>query len=107
MEYTARLEIDKIKSIPRFRSVMECGSGIGIHNISAKVRARIGVARNKKGDDVEGRTGSLMNSLTPSAIGCRSPYGPTTLGPFRSCIYPNTLRSISVRKATASNTGTI
>lgn len=29
------------------------------------------------------------------------------LGPLRNCIYPNTFRSSKVRKATASNTGTI
>lgn len=29
------------------------------------------------------------------------------LGPFRSCIYPRTLRSISVKKATAKRTGTM
>lgn len=80
---------------------------MGAHSVMAKVNARIGVARNRNGEDVEGRTGSLMNSFTPSAMGCRSPYGPTTFGPFRSCIYPNTLRSIRVRKATASRTGTI
>lgn len=28
-------------------------------------------------------------------------------GPFRSCMYPRTFRSISVRKATASKTGTM
>jgi len=33
------------------------------------VRASVGVAKNKNGDEVEGRTGSLINSLTPSAIG--------------------------------------
>lgn len=39
----------------------------------AKVSARIGVAKNRNGEDVEGRTGSLINSFTPSAMGCRSP----------------------------------
>lgn len=29
------------------------------------------------------------------------------LGPFRICIYPRTLRSTRVKKATASSTGTI
>lgn len=29
------------------------------------------------------------------------------LGPFRSCIYPSTFRSTSVRKATAKRIGTI
>lgn len=42
---------------------------MGAHSIMASVSASIGVAKNKKGDDVDGRTGSLINSLTPSAIG--------------------------------------
>lgn len=35
----------------------------------ARVRAKVGVARKRNGAEVEGRTGSLMNSFTPSAIG--------------------------------------
>lgn len=73
MEYTARLDRARINSMPRFRSVMECGRGMGIHSIKAKVRASIGVMRNKNGEEVDGRMGSLINSLMPSAIGCRRP----------------------------------
>lgn len=65
---------------------MECGSGSGIHISRARARAIVGVARNKSGEDVDGRIGSLINSLIPSAIGCRRPYGPTTFGPLRNCI---------------------
>lgn len=86
MEYTAKLDRAIIKRIPRLRSVTGYGMGMGAHNISARVRANIGVAKNKNGEEVEGRTGSLIKSLTPSAIGCSKPYGPTMLGPFRSCI---------------------
>lgn len=43
--------------------------GIGAHRINASVKASTGVAKNRKGDEVEGRTGSLIKSLTPSAIG--------------------------------------
>lgn len=73
VEYTARLDRDKIKSIPRFRSARECGRGMGAHRERASVRASIGVARKRNGEEVEGRMGSLMNSLTPSAMGCSSP----------------------------------
>ena len=45
------------------------GIGIGAQRVRARVSASTGVARNRKGDEVEGRTGSLINSLTPSAIG--------------------------------------
>lgn len=47
--------------------------GIGAHRVMARVKASMGVARNRKGDDADGRMGSLMNSLTPSAMGCRRP----------------------------------
>lgn len=33
----------------------------------------MGAAKNKNGEAVVGRTGSLMNSLMPSAMGCRRP----------------------------------
>lgn len=55
--------------IPRLRSVTGYGIGMGAQRVRARVRAKTGVARNKKGDEVEGRTGSLIKSLTPSAIG--------------------------------------
>lgn len=107
IEYTARLDSAKINRTPKFRLMTGWGIGIGAQRVRARVSARIGVARNKNGEDVEGRTGSLINNLTPSAIGCNKPYGPTTLGPFRSCMYPNTFRSSRVKNATASRTGTI
>lgn len=81
--------------------------GSGIHIVSASVSARVGAIINRVGEDISGCSGSLVNSLIASAIGCNSPYGPTILGPFRSCIYPRVLRSNSVRKATARSTGTI
>lgn len=86
IEYTARLDKARIKRMLRLRSVTGCGRGMGAHKVRARVRASIGARRNRTGDEEEGRTGSLMKSFTPSAIGCRSPYGPTTFGPFRSCI---------------------
>lgn len=46
---------------------------MGVHNISARVRASMGVARKRRGEEVEGRMGSLINNLIPSAMGCRSP----------------------------------
>ena len=49
---------------------------------------------------------SLRSILTASAIGCSRPNGPTTFGPLRSCIAARTLRSASVRYATASSNGT-
>lgn len=86
MEYTARLDMANRNSRPRFRSAREKGRGSGVQIEIARSRASIGVAMNRIGEDVDGRIGSLMNNFTPSARGCRSPYGPTMLGPFRPCM---------------------
>lgn len=43
--------------------------GIGAHSVRARVSARMGVAKNRNGEEVEGRTGSLINNFTPSAMG--------------------------------------
>lgn len=71
--YTVRLEIAKMNRSPRLRLIIEWGRGRGIHIRRARVNARVGVAKNRNGEDVEGRTGSLIKSFTPSAMGCRSP----------------------------------
>lgn len=42
---------------------------MGAQRVRAKVRASIGVAINRMGEEVAGRTGSLIKSLTPSAMG--------------------------------------
>lgn len=47
--------------------------GRGAHIVRARVRARTGAMINMEIDDVRGRRGSLVNSLTASAIGWRSP----------------------------------
>lgn len=69
MEYTAKLERARMNKTPRFRSKRAKGRGIGAQRVNAKVSASIGVRRNNTGDEVEGRIGSLIKSLTPSAIG--------------------------------------
>lgn len=46
---------------------------MGVHIIMARVRASVGAMINRTGAEVEGRTGSLMKSFTPSAMGWRSP----------------------------------
>lgn len=74
------------KRRPRLRSVREKGRGRGIQIVMAKSRASIGVMIKRTGEEVDGRMGSLINSLTPSATGWRSPKGPTMFGPFRACM---------------------
>lgn len=69
MEYTARLEMARIKRMPRLRSAIGNGRGMGVQRVSARVRARMGVKRNRIGEEVEGRTGSFVKSFSPSAIG--------------------------------------
>lgn len=73
IEYTAKLESAKINRMLRFRSVTGCGRGMGAQRVRARVRASIGARRNRKGEEEDGRTGSLINSFTPSAIGWRRP----------------------------------
>lgn len=62
---------------------------------------RVGAIINKDIEVVKGRIGSFINNFMASANGCKMPYGPTMLGPFRSCMYPKILRSTNVRKAMA------
>lgn len=73
IEYTARLDRARMKRIPRLRSATENGIGMGAHRVIASVNASMGVRRNKIGEEVEGRTGSFMNSFRPSAIGWSKP----------------------------------
>lgn len=54
---------------PRFMSDKGMGIGIGVQMIIANDKAIVGANRNSICDEVEGRTGSLVKSLTPSAIG--------------------------------------
>jgi len=57
----------------KFKSVEGMGIGIMVHKVSAIVNASVGAIRKRAGEEVEGRTGSLINSLTPSANGWRTP----------------------------------
>lgn len=75
-----------INSNPRFMLISGDGIGIGAQEISARVRAMIGEIVNRIGEDIVGLVASLEISFNPSAIGCRSPSGPTRFGPLRSCI---------------------
>lgn len=59
--------------MPRLRSAIGKGRGIGVQRARARVRASMGVKRKSVGEEVEGRTGSFIKSLSPSAIGWRRP----------------------------------
>ena len=71
----------------------------------ASERARRGARTRRSGEECDGRTGSLINSFTPSATGWSRPWGPTMLGPLRNCMYPRVFRSRRVRNATATRIG--
>lgn len=86
MEYTAKLDMVTRNSRPRLRSARGKGIGSGVQMEIARRRASMGVAINRNGEDVDGRMGSLMNSLIPSARGWSRPKGPTMFGPFRPCM---------------------
>lgn len=73
MEYTARLDIASKNSTPRFILIRGCGIGSGIHMVRARVKARTGAMMNIVTEEVAGRSGSLVNSLIASAIGCSRP----------------------------------
>lgn len=99
------LDKASINNRPKFKSVIGAGMGKGAQIIRARKSASVGVRINSVGEEGDGRIGSLVNNFTPSAIGCRRPYGPTMFGPFRSCMYPKIFRSSRVRKATAIKIG--
>lgn len=105
IEYTAILESARINNIAKLRLIIGVGIGIGVHSINARVRAIVGARIKRVGEDVNGRVGSFVNNFRASAIGCKTPMGPTIFGPFRSCTYPNIFRSSSVRNATAKIIG--
>lgn len=62
-----------MNKILRLILVTGWGMGIGAQRVSARVSASRGVIRNKIGEAVVGRTGSLINSFKPSAIGWSKP----------------------------------
>lgn len=69
MEYTVRLDRARINKMPRFILDRGVGIGIGVQIIIARASAIVGAIRNKVWEEVDGRIGSLIKSLMPSAIG--------------------------------------
>ena len=69
IEYTDKLETANINSTPRFILISGYGIGRGIHMVKARVKAKMGAIMNIETDEVKGRSGSLINSFTASAIG--------------------------------------
>lgn len=63
------LEIASMNSRPRLSSVRAYGIGRGLQMSMASRRARRGARVSRRGDACDGRTGSLVNNFTPSAMG--------------------------------------
>jgi hypothetical protein len=75
-------------------STMSGPNGITAQAISASVKVMIGASRNRPRLAEDGMMVSLRKTLSPSAKLCSRPNGPTTLGPRRSAIAAQTLRSM-------------
>ena len=68
-------------------------NGTTAQAISAVMKVIIGAIRNSTVLALDGMIVSFSSSFRPSAKGCSRPNGPTTLGPRRSWIEAQTLRS--------------
>ena len=86
-------------------STTSAPKGITAHAASAGISVSIGARMKRNLFAPDGMMSSLNMSFTASAIGCSSPTGPTRFGPMRTCMYPITLRSASVRYATQPKSG--
>jgi hypothetical protein len=85
-----------------------CGlNGITTQLIKAKINVAIGEATNIKLFTLLGIIISFKTSFKPSANDCNNPHIPTTSGPRLRCIVPIIFLSATVKKATATNKGTI
>lgn len=58
-----------MKRILRLISAAALGRGIGAHRVRANVNDNMGAAKKRMLFEVRGWMGSLINNLTPSAIG--------------------------------------
>ena len=67
-------------------STQPSSNGITAQATSARMKVIIGASRNTTLLAPVGMMVSLSSSFRPSANGCSRPNGPTTLGPWRSCI---------------------
>lgn len=71
--------------------------------IKLKKKTSIGAKTKRIRFALKGKINSFKNNLTPSAIACNKPKGPTTFGPTRWCIEAKNFRSYTVKNATVIN----
>ena len=95
MPYTPSEDTANRYSTPTLMSAMAQPLLVGItaQAIIASTKVRNGASRNRARLAPDGITVSLVSILIASAKVCSSPNGPTTLGPFRNCMAPSTMRS--------------
>lgn len=105
-ECTANEEITKRYKTLKLKSTIEIlfSKGITTQLAKAKVKLKIGAIIKIIKFELFGKILSFNKSLSPSAIACKSPKKPITVGPVLRCIYPKVCRSKTVKKATEINT---
>lgn len=73
IEYTDKLEMDRIINRPKLKFSSGFGIGRGVQISSANNSARVGMRINSVVEEVVGCRGSFKNNFTPSAIGWSKP----------------------------------
>src|SRR5208337_133229 len=99
MARTARVEKARISTIPTFRSLMIRVREKGITRKESNTgrKMTMGASRKTGRSTSSGVMSSLPMSFRASATVCTAPWGPTSMGPRRSCMWAETLRSIQMR----------
>ena len=107
--YTCSDEIAKMNRIPTFMSeITHPGAqGITAQTITGSTKETIGARKNTALSAPDGMTISLTMYFSMSAKHCKSPHGPTTFGPRRSCTAAQILRSAYIRNARLTRMMTI
>src|SRR5215467_196617 len=86
---TPTLETASTSNKPIFTSAITAQSGPNgttENTINAAATAMYGAKKKIQRSAFSGMKSSLVSSFKPSAMGCKSPHGPTRMGPSRACI---------------------
>ena len=89
-------------------SVMACvgPNGTTTNTVNAASTTMNGATQKTILSASAGMMSSLRSSFRASAIGCRSPCGPTRIGPSRTCMCARILRSSQFIAMTATDSPT-
>ena len=95
---TPNTSLDSTASMKNAPTDKSCATSAGANGSAmnpqnAAQNARYGASRNRTVSAPAGVLSSFVMSLMPSARDWSSPNGPVRVGPRRSCIRPETLRS--------------